>query len=82
MAYEPFVERTIEIFITKMETEFVNKSGAQGIISFPTWLTYFTYDAMSDLTYSKHHGFITRGEDAYGIIKWVRPFLYYGFIVS
>ena len=81
MTYETFVERTIELFITKIDNCFVNKSGVQGIIDVPTWLTYFTFDVMSDLTYSKHHGFISRGEDAYGIINWVKTFLDYGFIV-
>ena len=82
MTYEAFVERTIELFITKMDNSFVDEPGVQGIIDVPTWLTYFTFDVMSDLTYSKHHGFISRGEDMYGIINWVETFLYYGYIVS
>lgn len=82
MTYEPFVERTIEVFTTEMNNRFVNKQGSEGIIDFPTWLSYFTFDVISDLTYSKRHGFISHGEDMYGILGWVANFLKYGFIVS
>lgn len=82
LAYEPFVERTIEVFVTEMDNRFVNKHGIEGNIDFHTWMSYFTFDVISDLTYSKRHGFISRGEDVYGIIGWVADFLSYGFVVS
>lgn len=82
LAYEPFVERTIEVFVTEMDNRFVNKHGIEGNIDFHTWMSYFTFDVISDLTYSKRHGFISRGEDVYGIIGWVADFLSYGFVVG
>ena len=82
LTYETFVERTIEFFMVKMDDRFVDRYGTEGIIEFHTWLSFFTFDVISDLTYSKRHGFISRGEDMYGIIGWVVDFLKYGFIVS
>ena len=81
LTYEPFVERTIEVFMAEMDNRFVNRYGTGNVIDFPTWLYYFTFDVMSDLTYSKPHGFITHGEDMHGIIGWVMSFVNYSFIV-
>lgn len=80
--YEPLVESTIEPFLAELENRFANKDGDEGCMDVFTWMTYFTFDVMSDLTYSERHGFIARGEDVYGIIGWVEKFLAYGFWVS
>ena len=82
LTYESFVERTIEVFITEINNQFEDKQGTEGIIDFHEWLSYFTFDTISDLTYSERHGFISRGEDVHGIIGWVVSFVRYGFIVS
>ena len=82
LTYEPFVERTIEAFVTEMDHRFVNKHGSEGTIDFHIWLSFFTFDVISDMTYNKRHGFLSRGEDMYGIIGFVANFLDYGFIVS
>ncbi len=82
LTYETFVERTIEIFITEMDRRFAGKDGTEGAIDLHTWLSYFAFDVMSDLTYSKHHGFVSRGEDVHGIVGWVGKFLEYGWVVS
>ena len=81
-SYEPFIERTIQAFTTELDHRFVDKGGSQGVIDFHTWLPFFTFDVISDLTYSQRHGFISRAEDVYGIIGWVAKFLQYGSVVS
>lgn len=80
--YELVVERNIEVFITELESRFVNKHSTEGIIDFPSWLSFFTFDVISDMTWSKPYGFIVRGEDILGMIGWVSNFLQYGFVVS
>ena len=80
--YEPLVESTVEPFLAELENRFANKDGDEGCVDVFTWMTYFTFDVMSDMTYSQRHGFIARGEDVYGIIGWVEKFLAYGFWVS
>ena len=82
LSYEPFVERTIQVFTTELDHRFVDKDGSQGVIDFNRWLHYFAFDVISDLTYSKRHGFISRAEDVHGILGWVLEFVQYGFVVS
>lgn len=82
LTYEPFVERTIQAFLTEIDHRFADKGGSQGVIDFPAWLSYFTFDVISDLTYSKRHGFISQGKDMYGINAWVANFIQYSFVVS
>ena len=81
-SYEPFVERTIQAFLTEIDHRFADKGGSQGVIDFHTWLSFFTFDVISDLTYSKRHGFISQAKDMYGIIAWVANFVQYSFVVS
>lgn len=80
--YEPLVESTIEPFLAQLERRFADVDGDAGSFDVFTWMTYFTFDVMSDLTYSQRHGFIARAEDVHGIIGWVEEFLAYGFWVS
>ena len=80
--YEPFVESSIQVFTTELDRRFVDKDGSQGVIDFHTWLHYFAFDVISDLTYSKRHGFMSRAEDVHGILGWVDKFVRYGFVVS
>ena len=82
LGYETFVEETIQVFTTELDHRFVDKDGSQGVIDFDTWLHYFAFDVISDLTYSKRHGFLSRAEDVRGIIGWVIAFAQYGFVVS
>ena len=82
LTYEPFVERTIVIFVKAMDTRFAGRKGGEGIIDLHTWLSYFAFDVISDLTYSKHHGFISQGQDMHSIIRWVGDHMEYGWVVS
>ena len=79
--YEPFVEKTIATFMREMHTRFANRQGPSGSVDIHTWLSFYTFDSISELTYSKPHGFMKHGGDMYGIIEWVADFLKYGFIV-
>ena len=82
LTYEPVVERTIKVFAAELDSRFVNKHGSEGTIDFSAWLSFFAFDVISDLTWSKPYDFISRGEDDLGIIGWVSNFLEYGFLVS
>ena len=68
--------------MAELEKRFANKQGTEGSVDFPSWLLFFTFDVISDLTWGESYGFIPSGEDVLGIIEWNRKFLQYGFIVS
>lgn len=72
----------MEVFMAELEKRFVNKQGPGSIVDFPRWLSFFTFDVISDLTWGKPYDFISSGEDVLGMIGWVEKFLQYGFIVS
>lgn len=80
--YEPLIENTIDAFLKELEHRFVKEDGNEAALDVFTWISYFTFDVMSELTYSKRHDFIARNEDVHGIIGWVEKFLSYGNIVS
>ncbi|KAM0804317.1 cytochrome P450 oxidoreductase [Usnea florida] len=82
LTYEPFVERTIQAFLTEIDHRFADKGGSRGVIDFHNWLSFFTFDVISDLTYSKRHGFISQAKDMYGIIAWVANFVQYSFVAG
>ena len=80
--YEPLIESTILAFLKELDKRFADKRGQDGIVDFHKWLLYFTFDVISDLTYSARHGFLEQGKDMFGIIAYVKSFLCFGFLVS
>jgi len=81
MAYEHLVDTTIEVYLEELSRRFANKPGNQGLIDLHTWLLYFSFDVIGDLTYGARHGFIESSSDIAGIIRYVKTFLNYGFVV-
>lgn len=81
MGYENLVDTTIEVYLKKLGRRFADKSGKQGLIDFHTWLLYFSFDVIGELTYGARHGFIESSSDVAGIIRYVKSFLNYGFLV-
>ena len=81
MDYEHLVDSTIEVYLQELNRRFVDKAGTQGVIDLHTWLLYFSFDVIGELTYGARHGFIESSSDVAGIIHYVKTFLNYGFIV-
>lgn len=75
--YEPFVDRTIELFLQQLEDRFARKSGADGVVEWPTWLQYYAFDVIGELTYSSTHGFLETGTDVDGIIAYLSKYMRY-----
>jgi hypothetical protein len=89
LAFEPLVDSTILAFLGQLEKRFVRrpagddgKEGEEGVCDFGTWLQYFAFDVIGELTYSKRLGFVDRGEDVDGIIGNVEKNLNYFAVVS
>ncbi|KAI9811991.1 MAG: hypothetical protein M1827_004883 [Pycnora praestabilis] len=80
--YESLIDTTISVFLKELDQRFAGKEGENGIIDFHTWLLYFTFDVMGDLTYSARHGFMEQGKDMFSIINYIKEFLNYGFIAG
>lgn len=76
------MEKTIGTFVHELDKRFVDREGPEGSVDLPTWLSFYAFDSISELTYSKPHGFIIAGRDFYGITEWVATFLGYGYVVG
>ena len=79
--YEPLIDSTILAFLKELDKRFAAKKGRDGVFDFHTWLSFFTFDVVSDLTYSARHGFLEQGKDMFGIIAYVKSFTTFGYIV-
>ena len=80
--YEPLIKSTISAFLKELDKRFAGRKGRDGIFDLHTWLSYFTFDVMSDLSYSARHGFLEQEKDMFGIINYVKSFATFGYIVG
>jgi hypothetical protein len=75
--YELFVDDTVDVFIEQLDKRFEGKKGPDGLIDFPTWLQYYAFDQIGELSYSSRHGFLESGKDADGIIQFLTEYMEY-----
>lgn len=80
--FEPLVDSTTLAFLNQLEQRFADKSGPEGTCDFGTWLQYYAFDVIGELTYSKRLGFVDKGVDVDGIIGNLEWLLNYAAVVS
>ena len=66
--YEPFVDDTTEKFLDQTQALFASQNK---ICDFAEWLQFYAFDVIGDITYSKRHGFVDRGEDVDGMVAYL-----------
>ncbi|CAL5867508.1 uncharacterized protein PFLUO_LOCUS1727 [Penicillium psychrofluorescens] len=71
--FEPFVDKTIHTFFAQLD-EFVARKKVCDIAS---WLQYYAFDVIGELTFGKPLGFLERGGDVDGIIAALEKMLNY-----
>lgn len=70
--FEPLVNSTIVAFVNALETQFADKKDGSDVCDFGTWLHYFAFDIIGEITWSRRLGFIDQGIDVEGIIQMVQ----------
>ncbi|KAF2258967.1 putative benzoate 4-monooxygenase cytochrome P450 [Lojkania enalia] len=65
-SFEDLVDRTIGVFLNQLDARFVN-TGA--ICDWGTWLQYFAFDVVGEMTFSKRLGFLEQGKDVENIMS-------------
>ena len=74
--YEPSVDKATAKFLDQTDALFVAKNA---ICDFAQWLQFLAFDVIGQITYSKRHGFVDRGEDVDGMVGYLgRLFSYIG----
>ncbi|KAF6808705.1 cytochrome p450 [Colletotrichum sojae] len=72
--YEPFVDNTTKLFLSQTERLFAGRPEG---CDFTTWLQFYAFDVIGEITYSKRHGFVEKNEDIDGIVAYLaKLFLY------
>jgi len=80
--FEPFVDSTSTEFLKQLKHRYADRPGASGICDLGSWLQYYAFDVIGELTYSKRIGFVDRGVDVDHIIGDLERVLNYVAVVS
>ena len=79
--YEPFIDKTIDVFLEQMNRNVGGKKDSDGIVDLPMWMRCYAFDVIGELTYSERHGFLESGSDVEGIVLSLRKAVRYGQLV-
>lgn len=79
--FEPLVDSTTLAFLDQLQKRFADRPGPEGTCDFGTWLQFYAFDVIGELTYSKRLGFVDKGVDVDGIIGNLEWLLNYAAVV-
>ncbi|KAK4233588.1 putative cytochrome P450 oxidoreductase [Achaetomium macrosporum] len=65
LKYEPFVDTTSQVFLHRLKELFADTGN---VCDLGTWLQYYAFDVIGEMTFSKRPGFLETGRDVGGII--------------
>ncbi|KAL1967106.1 hypothetical protein VTN77DRAFT_3630 [Rasamsonia byssochlamydoides] len=80
--FEPLVDSTTRAFLDQLTRRYADCDDDSGICDFGTWLQYYAFDVIGELTFSKRLGFVDRGVDVDSIIANVEWALGYFSVVG
>ncbi|EOD45922.1 putative pisatin demethylase protein [Neofusicoccum parvum UCRNP2] len=80
--YEPLVDSTTTAFLTQLKQRYADREDSSGVCDFGTWLQFYAFDVIGELTYSKRLGFVDRGEDVDSIISNLEWLLNYVSVIG
>lgn len=79
VSFEPYVDSTISFFLGRLEEA---KEKGNGKIDLGTWLQWFAFDVMGEITFSKRLGFLDEAKDVDGIMGSIWKMFQYSCWVS
>ena len=68
VSLEPLVDPVIVRWVEQTKNIYA-KTGR--VCDMGLWMQFFAFDVVTNLTYSKTHGFVDRHEDVDGIVSWL-----------
>lgn len=74
VSFEPYVDATMGYFCEQLDKLFA-EPGRE--CDFSTWLQYFAFDVVGEITFSKRLGFLEKGEDVDNIMGDIWKFFQY-----
>ncbi|KAF5250384.1 hypothetical protein FANTH_4417 [Fusarium anthophilum] len=80
--FEPLVDSTTRAFLAQLSTRYADRPGQDGICDFGSWLQYYAFDVIGELTFSRRLGFVDLGNDVDNIISDLEWMLGYAAVVG
>ncbi|KAF4549640.1 Cytochrome P450-like protein 81 [Elsinoe fawcettii] len=77
--FEPLVDSTTSAFLEQLSKRFAVEGT---VLDFGTWLQYYAFDVIGELTFSKRLGFVDGGKDIEGVIGSIERMLDYAAVVG
>ncbi|KAK1144855.1 hypothetical protein N8T08_004868 [Aspergillus melleus] len=74
VTYEPFVDRCNQMLCDRLDSFAKDKEA----FDVPTWMQYYAFDVIGDITTSEPFGLLKTGHDAWGVLKAIDEILKYG----
>jgi hypothetical protein len=78
--FEPLVDSTTEVFLKQLSDRYADQLDA--LCDLSTWLQFYAFDVIGELTFSKRLGFVERGIDIDNIMSSLEKALGYFAVVS
>lgn len=66
VSFESYVDSTMQVFFDQLDKRFVAKGE---VCDLGTWLQWFAFDVMGEITFSKRFGFLESARDVDGIAE-------------
>ena len=66
--FEPLIDSTTAVFLSRLDELY---AGTSKVCDLGTWLQYYAFDVIGELTFSKRLGFLEKGEDIEGMTQIV-----------
>ncbi|KAL7910358.1 putative cytochrome P450 monooxygenase [Trichoderma velutinum] len=74
---ESLIDEVIISFVKKLDEKFISPADQKQIAAMDSWVHYFSYDAVMNMTLSRDFGFIKNGGDVEGIFSGLDTALTY-----
>ena len=81
MQLESLMDDDIRVFCSELESRFMHGSNAWKTCDIADWISYFAWDFLGHMTWSKRIGFMEKGEDVGGMLQTAENVMRYFSVV-
>jgi hypothetical protein len=78
---EPIMNDTLRVLCHELETRFMDGENKGKTCDIGEWISYFTWDFLGDMTFSKRMGFMEQGRDVDGSVDTAERVMRYFSVV-
>lgn len=79
---EPLMNDDLRVLGSELERRFMRGDNKGKVCDITDWISYFAWDFLGDMTWSKRMGFMEQGEDVGGMLQTAENVMRYFSVVS